>query len=609
VSRLTRPCLHPWRTVCFSAEGKILPCCAAIDGEYGNLNRDCFDREAGEGPSDLFRNEAYLELRKGLLEGNPIQACQVCRIVPEGWIPVEGLEAMVSAYLARKGLDPVGADLTRLFVFERALGSLTNRCNFSCIYCVQSVTGEDRVRLALGEEMADERFFSFIELLVQGGLRELVLVGIGELTHFEGWEAVCGRLFDAFPKLRVSLTSNFGRLLHASELEVLSRFDTLCISCDTLDADLYARLRRGGKLSTLLQNLRRLQALPQPLPKVCLNVVISDLVIPGLEEVARFAVENGFFLNFSNLYIALNSAAERTGALHRVEDMPRAEMPAIWDLLQHLPRRIKAGNPHSDIWDLGSFYEHVRQNALALTCNEFVPGAEEEVYRLFAAQHPQRQDAFLKRIYTGFDDQHRGILLRAGSQLQLQGLFASLLVRPVWCHLREDGNLTFSSGQPFTVDIGGDLRVTFGLPPGSVNAVLLEVLESRTLEGQGASELTLDLEVPAGVCLTNFAWERVLLHEVDRGLQAMVRSREPVAVWCAGARTLSLLEGTCLGQLDIRMVIDRARAGSEVGGLPVSAPEAIRDFRGVILVAHATAPYRIEQDIRNMGIHNMIHIL
>ena len=613
--RMTRNCIEPWRSMQFEAGGTIGPCCGGtLKGDFGNIVTDYFEAVEQGKPVNIFANARYRALRKSLLTGNLLSECISCRSVHDEDITTEELGIRVSNHLKSNGIEPVGADLTREYAFTECGGNITNNCNFSCVYCSHS--GENGHTGHYRKEMERERFLRLLNFLVGRGLKIFNFCGIGELTTYSGWTELCHELLARHPRLRLRAISNFGGKLSEAELDTLARMDLVHVSCDTLDETLYAWLRKGGRLPVLLDNIKRLKARlggnPAGDTKIALNVTATNLVVDKLETLFRFASDHGLVVHMSNLFEMDGSIASNTRCVTRISDMDDARIPAIRETLTDLPRRLKAQNPFTNVWEYKFLYKAIDAKADSITLNKFVPGCEETIYSSFYEAHPRNPEAHLGKIWLSFDSCYRGIFIDAGKTVRVPvAAPGTLSYRAIWRRDRLDGNLEVVEGPVEQGKISGELEIDATNCGRGFTKMLLEVLSHVRENVDGMPMGVISPHPPEITTAPVVVREAFLVNEEESIARNLAESGEPVVIWCAGLKTLQMLSNTSLGKANIKMIIDGdpARKGEIFCGYPLSSPADLGDFQGKIIVMHASSPERVEFQIRQMGISNEIIII
>ncbi|CAD5109021.1 GTP 3',8-cyclase MoaA [Zestomonas carbonaria] len=178
--------------------------------------------------------------------------------------------------------------------FRNLRVSLTAACNYACTYCVP----DGKRLVATQDELS-------AEAMVRGVVYLMEAAGIERLRITGGEPLVSPRLEPFLRGVRglglvdISLTSN-GQLL-ARKLPILleAGIRRLNISLDTLDAERFRQIARGGDLRSVLDGLERARAAGM---KIKLNMVPLrgqnlDQVLPLLE----YCLERGFELRFIEL--------------------------------------------------------------------------------------------------------------------------------------------------------------------------------------------------------------------------------------------------------------------------------------------------------------------
>jgi GTP 3',8-cyclase len=183
-------------------------------------------------------------------------------------------------------VDPFGRKITYLRM------SVTDRCNFRCVYCMaEDMTFMPRAKLLTYEELAQVAQ-AFTELGVSKirltGGEPLVRQDIVKLTDLLG----------ALPGLdNLAITTN-GALLPKLATDLLrSGVKSLNVSLDTLEADDFHQVTRTGKLQQVLDGLTA--AKDAGFESIKLNAVVmkgkNDQQVPALIE---FVLEHGFDISF-----------------------------------------------------------------------------------------------------------------------------------------------------------------------------------------------------------------------------------------------------------------------------------------------------------------------
>jgi cyclic pyranopterin phosphate synthase len=147
-------------------------------------------------------------------------------------------------------IDAYGRAMTYLRI------SLTDRCNFRCLYCMPAIGMKFQPR---DEHLTDDELLRLIGLFAKTGVTKIRLTG-GEPT-------IRPRLVDlvrgikAFPGIQeVSMTTNallLGRLAEGLAEAGLGRVN---VSIDTLDPDRFKVMTRGGRLDLVWQGIEAADA-------------------------------------------------------------------------------------------------------------------------------------------------------------------------------------------------------------------------------------------------------------------------------------------------------------------------------------------------------------
>jgi len=193
----------------------------------------------------------------------------------------------------RRRLDLLASPATHTFHLE-----LTSNCNLRCVYC--AVSQPDYA----GADMDVSDIDQLIETLKARKVRDLVVNGHGETTMIPGWH----RKIMAFAEagFRMSIITNFARLLSDEELAAMARIHGIQVSVDTHRPEVLKLIRRRVDLGNILINMNRVVAtavrLGLPVPVVSWSCVVTDRVAADLVDYVRFGLTcNVRHFDFCNL--------------------------------------------------------------------------------------------------------------------------------------------------------------------------------------------------------------------------------------------------------------------------------------------------------------------
>jgi GTP 3',8-cyclase len=172
------------------------------------------------------------------------------------------VEKTNAEFSRKRAQDAYGRVMTYLRI------SLTDRCNFRCVYCMPAIGMKFQPR---DEILTDEELLRVVHLCTRLGFRKLRLTG-GEPTvrpHI----AELIREMKRFPGVdEISMTTN-GLLLSRIADDLRSAgLDRVNISIDTLDPEKFRSITRGGRLDLVLDGIAAADA--AGLHPIKLNAVV-----------------------------------------------------------------------------------------------------------------------------------------------------------------------------------------------------------------------------------------------------------------------------------------------------------------------------------------------
>ncbi len=171
---------------------------------------------------------------------------------------------------------------------EQILFELTARCNLRCIYC--AVSQPDYVHRDLEFDRD-----AIVEQLVALAPEEFQINGHGESSLVKGWHELANALLKR--GLAITMISHLNKAMSDEEIDVLARLKRLTVSCDTHDPAVYQRLRRGGRLERVAENIRRIleRCERDGLPKtyIAINCTATHINILGVPDLVAWAADLG----------------------------------------------------------------------------------------------------------------------------------------------------------------------------------------------------------------------------------------------------------------------------------------------------------------------------
>lgn len=130
--------------------------------------------------------------------------------------------------------------------------SVTDRCNLRCSYCMPA----DGVACKHHNDiLSDEEICAFVEAVVPLGITKVRLTG-GEPLVRKGIVGLVGKLSGIDGITDLSMTTNGILLAQYAQLLKDAGLHRLNVSLDTLDADKYREVTRGGNLQDVLQGIQ-----------------------------------------------------------------------------------------------------------------------------------------------------------------------------------------------------------------------------------------------------------------------------------------------------------------------------------------------------------------
>ena len=174
--------------------------------------------------------------------------------------------------------------------------SVTDRCNLRCVYCLPEAGVQWQPR---EDQLSAEDIASIVEAAAQGGVKHVRLTGGEPLVRVDIVEIVA-RIASIPGIEEVSLTTNAMLLERMAEPLAHAGLKRVNVSLDTLDAEKFKQITRGGTIDRLWRGIAA--ADDAGLAPLKLNtVVVNGLNADELPALARLTIENPWHIRFIEL--------------------------------------------------------------------------------------------------------------------------------------------------------------------------------------------------------------------------------------------------------------------------------------------------------------------
>ena len=184
-------------------------------------------------------------------------------------------------------IDPFGRSITYLRI------SVTDRCNLRCVYCMPK---EGLSWQPHADQLSVDEIAQVVEAAAHGGMKRVRLTGGEPLVHPQIVEIV-RRIASIHGIEEVSLTTNAMLLERLAAPLAEAGLTRLNISLDTLDADKFRRITRGGKIDRVWKGIAAGER--AHLAPIKLNtVIVGGLNADELPALARLTIENEWHVRF-----------------------------------------------------------------------------------------------------------------------------------------------------------------------------------------------------------------------------------------------------------------------------------------------------------------------
>jgi len=237
----------------------------------------------------------------------------------------KGLRDRVSAAGSTSAAQPMVDPFARRIDYVRV--SVTDRCDLRCIYCMsEHMRFLPRAELLSIEEL-DRLCSAFIAL----GVRKLRLTGGEPLVRkgLMGLVASLSRHLASGALEELTLTTNGARLAAFAADLAAHGVKRINVSLDTLDADRFARVTRGGDLAQVLEGLAAARA--AGLAVKINTVALRQDNLREIPELVGWAHGQGFDLTLIETMPLGEVEGDRSDQFVSLAEV-RQSLAAIWNL-------------------------------------------------------------------------------------------------------------------------------------------------------------------------------------------------------------------------------------------------------------------------------------
>ncbi|MFC7154744.1 GTP 3',8-cyclase MoaA [Halomarina halobia] len=165
--------------------------------------------------------------------------------------------------------------------------SLTDRCNFDCVYCHNEGLGDTRGPMEAGDnEMGTDDVVRFLEVCEEFDVRKAKFTG-GEPMLREDLEEIIERTPDS---METSLTTNGTFLPERAEALAAAGLDRVNVSQDALDPEAFREVTKSGAYDRVIEGV--LAAVDAGLTPVKLNMVVFEATAGYVPEMVEHVAAN-----------------------------------------------------------------------------------------------------------------------------------------------------------------------------------------------------------------------------------------------------------------------------------------------------------------------------
>ena len=235
-------------------------------------------------------------------------------------------------------VDQFGREVTGVRV------SLTDRCNFDCVYCHNEGLGDTRGPMeARDDEMGTDDVVRFLEVAREFDVDAVKFTG-GEPMLREDLAEIIRRTPEG---METSLTTNGTYLPERADALVDAGLDRVNVSQDALDPDVFKQVTQSGEYEAVIEGVKA--AVDAGLDPVKLNMVVFEATAGYVPEMVDYVAKNaGLQLQLIEYMPELAGRPEWAVDIERVHSWLEEQAAHVEEREMHDRRRYWIGGRPDD---------------------------------------------------------------------------------------------------------------------------------------------------------------------------------------------------------------------------------------------------------------------
>jgi GTP 3',8-cyclase len=205
--------------------------------------------------------------------------------------------------------------------------SITDRCDFRCVYCM----AEDMTFLPRAQVLTLEEIYTLAKAFVELGVKKIRVTGGEPLVRKGALE-----LLEDIGKIKglneLVITTNGSQLATMAGALKKAGVKRINVSLDTLDADKFKAITRTGDLQQVLKGIQAARA--AGFERLKINaVILKDRNHLEVRDLVRFAVDNGIDISFiEEMPLGVVNQHDRSEAYYS-SDLIKADLAREFSLI------------------------------------------------------------------------------------------------------------------------------------------------------------------------------------------------------------------------------------------------------------------------------------